>query len=141
MDLEQRITRLEDIEAIKQLKARYCEISDDMHNPDRITSIFTEDAIWECPDFGKAVGHQAIRQQFISFQKMFSFSQHNVTNPIIAIDGNRAEGTWYIIGPWTNSEDGKEMWMTAKYEERYVKAEGQWKFQHVKVVVRMVADR
>ena len=32
-ELEQRITRLEDIEAIKQLKARYCEICDDMHNP------------------------------------------------------------------------------------------------------------
>ena len=30
-ELEQRITRLEDIEAIKQLKALYCEISDDDH--------------------------------------------------------------------------------------------------------------
>src|SRR5262245_34363360 len=41
-DLNKRITRLEDIEAIKQLKARYCEICDDNHNPDRITSVFTE---------------------------------------------------------------------------------------------------
>ena len=30
-DLEARITRLEDIEAIKQLKARYAEICDDLH--------------------------------------------------------------------------------------------------------------
>ena len=51
--LERRITRLEDLESIKQLKALYCEICDDDHNPDRITSIFTEDGIWE----GRGIGH------------------------------------------------------------------------------------
>ncbi|MBC8549533.1 MAG: nuclear transport factor 2 family protein [Nitrospira sp.] len=100
MDLEQRITRLEDIEAIKQLKARYCEICDDMHNPDRITSVFAVDAIWECPDFGKAEGHDAIRELFQGFRKMFSFSQHNVMNPIIEVTGDRATGTWNTMGPW-----------------------------------------
>ena len=35
-ELQARIARLEDIEAIKQLKALYCEICDDDHNPDRI---------------------------------------------------------------------------------------------------------
>lgn len=44
-ELEARITRIEDLEAIKQLKARYCEICDEDHNPDRITSVFSEDAI------------------------------------------------------------------------------------------------
>ena len=38
--LEARITRLEDIEAIKKLKAIYCDICDDMHNPDRIGALF-----------------------------------------------------------------------------------------------------
>ena len=66
-DLEKRITRLEDIEAIKQLKALYCEICDDMHNPDRIASVFAEDAIWESPDFGQAKGHDEIRQLFQNY--------------------------------------------------------------------------
>ena len=82
-ELEKRITRLEDIEAIKQLKARYCEICDDMHNPDRVASVFAEDAIWESADFGKAEGHEAIRELFRKFQSTFSFSQHNIMNPII----------------------------------------------------------
>ena len=56
-ELEKRITRIEDIEAIKQLKARYCDICDDMHNPDRIASVFAEDGIWESGDFGVAQGH------------------------------------------------------------------------------------
>jgi hypothetical protein len=41
-DLEARITRLEDIEAIKYLKALYCDICDDRHNPDRITSCLSK---------------------------------------------------------------------------------------------------
>lgn len=141
MDLEQRITRLEDIEAIKQLKARYCEICDDMHNPDRITSVFAENGIWESPDFGKAQGHDAIRELFQGFQNMFSFSQHNITNPIIEVTGNRATGIWYIMGPWTNTEDEKEIWMTARYEDDYVKVDGVWKYQHLRAAVRMIADR
>ena len=87
-DLNKRITRLEDIEAIKQLKARYCEICDDNHNPDRITSVFSEDAIWEGRGIGKAEGHAAIRELFAGFQKMMSFTQHMVVNPVIEIDGD-----------------------------------------------------
>ena len=52
-ELEQRLTRMEDIEAIKQLKAEYCDICDDDHNPGRITTIFAEDGIWEAKGFGK----------------------------------------------------------------------------------------
>src|SRR5208337_4895135 len=55
-EIERRLTRLEDIEAIKQLKARYCEICDDDHNPDRITLVFAEDGIWESAEFGNRQG-------------------------------------------------------------------------------------
>ena len=107
-ELEKRLIRMEDIEAIKQLKALYCEICDDDHNPDRITTIFVEDGIWEAGDFGKGQGHAAIRELFQGFQKMISFSQHMVMNPIIKVDGDRATGTWYFLGPFTfGKSDGK----------------------------------
>ena len=140
-ELERRITRLEDIEAIKQLKARYCEICDDGHNPDRVTSVFAEDAIWESADFGKAQGHEEIRELFRGFQKMFSFSQHNIMNPIIKVDGDRATGVWYIMGPWTYSETNDEKWFALRYDDDYVKVNGEWKYQHLRVALRMVADR
>ncbi|MFT4562085.1 MAG: ketosteroid isomerase-like protein [Gammaproteobacteria bacterium] len=140
-DLEKRITRLEDIEAIKQLKALYCEICDDMHNPDRIASVFAEDAIWESPDFGQAKGHDEIRQLFQNFKDKFSFSQHNIMNPRVEVDGNSATGIWYIAGPWTETEGSKETWMMARYDDDYVKIDGQWKYQHLRVKVRMLADR
>ena len=74
MTLEERITRLEDIEAIKQLKVKYSHICDDDHNPDTIASVFVEDGIWESPDFGKARGHAEIHALFQKFKNMFDFS-------------------------------------------------------------------
>src|SRR5689334_5957723 len=97
-ELERRIQVLEDIEAIKKLKAVYCDICDDDHNPDRITGIFAEDGIWEGGDFGKAQGHNAIRELFKHFQKLISFSQHNIFNPQIEVSGDKAKGTWYLLG-------------------------------------------
>jgi hypothetical protein len=139
--LEKRITRLEDIEAIKQLKALYCEICDDMHNPDRVTGLFAQDGIWESADFGKAQGHAQIRELFSKFRDMFSFSQHNIMNPRIEVNGNRATGIWYIMGPWTYTENNDEKWLALRYDDDYVKIDGQWKYQHLRVALRMVADR
>lgn len=142
-DLLQRLTRMEDIEAIKQLKALYCDICDDLHNPDRVTSVFVEDGIWESPDFGKATGHAEIRQLFQNFRDTFSFSQHNIMNPRIQVDvnGDRATGIWYIMGPWTYAETGEKKWFALRYEDEYVKVNGEWKYQHLRVYLRMVADR
>ena len=41
-DLEARVRRLEDIEAIKQLKARYCALCDAGYDADGIAPLFTE---------------------------------------------------------------------------------------------------
>ena len=140
-DLEQRIARLEDIEAIKQLKARYSHICDDDHNPKRIASVFAEDGIWESPDVGQAQGHEEIIELFRGFEKLFTFSQHNMMNPIIEVDGNNATGIWYIMGPWTLTENDEEKWMALRYDDDYVKIAGEWKYQHLRVVLRMTANR
>jgi hypothetical protein len=140
-ELEKRITRLEDIEAIKQLKVRYSHICDDDHNPDTIASVFAEDGIWESADFGIAKGHEEIRELFRNFRKMFNFSQHNMMNPLIEVNGNRATGVWYIMGPWTYTENNEEKWLALRYDDEYVKINGEWKYQHLRVALRMVADR
>ena len=140
-ELEKRITRLEDIEAIKQLKARYCHICDDTHNPETIASVFAEDGIWESDDFGKAQGHRDKRALFSSFRELFTFSQHNISNPVIQVKDTHATGIWYIMGPWTIAENNKEIWMAARYDDDYVKINGEWKYQHLRVDLRMKIDR
>ena len=141
MDLQARITRLEDLEAIRQLKARYCEICDDDHDPERITDIFTEDAVWEGRGIGRAEGHDEIRALFRRFQKTISFSQHMTMNPVIEVDGETAKGTWYFFGPFTMTEGDRALWQACRYHEDYRKVDGEWKIAHLQVrAPRMSAD-
>ncbi|HKA01246.1 MAG TPA: nuclear transport factor 2 family protein [Candidatus Solibacter sp.] len=138
-ELGKRIVILEDIEAIKKLKARYCSVCDDDHNPNEIVKLFAEDGIWEGAGMGAHKGHAAIRALFESFKERISFSQHNVMNPIIEVDGDRAKGQWYFLGPFTFRKGNRQMWLAARYEEDYVKKNGEWKFQHLRAIGRMTA--
>lgn len=132
-ELLARITRIEDIEAIKQLKALYCEICDDDHNPDRIVTIFTDDCIWEGRGIGRADGHIELRELFSRFRDMMSFSQHMAMNPRIEVDGDRAEGTWYFLGPFTFRDGNQAKWQAARYNEVYAKKDGEWKIKDLRV--------
>jgi hypothetical protein len=132
-EFEARLTRMEDIEAIKQLKALYCEICDDDHNPDRIVTIFTEDGVWEGRGIGTATGHAEIRALFERFQKMMSFSQHMTMNPRIEVNGERAKGTWYFFGPFTFRENNQAKWQATRYHEDYAKVNGVWKIKHLRI--------
>ena len=138
-ELERRITVLEDIEAIRRLKARYCAVCDDNHNPDMITTLFAEEGIWEGADIGAHQGHAAIRKLFESFRDRISFSHHNVMNPIIEVDGDRAKGSWYFLGPFTFRKGNRAYWLAARYEDDYIKVNGEWKFQHLRAIGRMAA--
>src|SRR6516162_1275169 len=138
-ELEKRITVLEDIEEIKKLKARYCAVCDDNHNPDMITTLFAEDGIWEGADVGAHRGHAAIRKLFEGFRDRISFSQHNVMNPRIEVDGDRARGIWYFLGPFTFRKDNGARWIAARYDDDYVKVNGVWLYQHLRATVRIVA--
>ena len=137
MDLAQRIARLEDIEAIRQLKATYCEICDDSHNPDRIVTIFTEDGIWEGRGIGTARGHAEIRQLFERFASMMDFTQHMTLNPKITINGDEASATWYFFGPFRfrakAEQPANAKWQAARYHETYRRVDGEWKIAHLKI--------
>ncbi len=131
--LHTRLTRIEDLEAIKQLKALYCEICDDGHDPERIVTVFAADAIWEGRGIGKAQGHGEIQALFAGFRDSISYSQHMVMNPRITIDGDRAQGTWYFWGAFTFVSGNQAKWQAARYQEDYVKQHGEWKIQHLRV--------
>jgi hypothetical protein len=62
-DLEKRIAEIEDIEAIRKLKGRYC-LYVDQRNEDGWISLFTQDGVWESDKFGVHEGREAIRTLF-----------------------------------------------------------------------------
>lgn len=133
-DLAARIQRLEDIEAIKQLKALYCEICDDNHDPDRIVTLFTRDGVWEGRGIGTAHGHAEIHALFERFRDLMGFTQHMTMNPRIEVEGDRARGTWYFFGPFTfNGDPATAKWQAARYRETYARIAGAWKIEHLQV--------
>jgi SnoaL-like domain len=138
-ELEKRLTVLQDIEAIKRLKAEYCDICDDAHNQDRMVAIFAEDGIWEGKGLWRAQGHADIRKLAKSFAERISFSQHNVFNPRIEVNGNAAHGRWNFLGPFTFRKGNRQIWLAAFYEDDFVKVDGVWKFQYFGALVRMTA--
>ena len=130
-ELAARVQVLEDIEAIKKLKARYCAAAD-QRDEDAFVGCFTADATWDGGDFGRYQGQEAIREFFRSIPNALSYAVHYVMNPQIEVDGERATGRWYLLEPCTMLEGGEQaVWGAAFYEEEYVKTEDGWKMSNL----------
>ena len=132
-DLEARLKVLEDVEAIKRLKARYCAYCDDNYDAAGIAALFTEDAVWDGGMRGRAEGREEIREFFKRSPDRISFAVHMVTNSMVEVDGNTAKGTWYLFQPCTWTEGNRAVWGSAKYHEEYVRVDGDWKFRNLKL--------
>ncbi len=131
--LAQRIQRLEDIEAIKQLKARYAALCDANYDADALAALFTEDAIWDGETLGRAVGRDGIRQFFRGSSQRMAFAIHHIVSPIIEVTGDTATGSWYLFQACTYRDGNQAVWGAATYNDRYVREADGWKFQHVHI--------
>ena len=132
--LEQRLDRLESIEAIKQLKARYCAGCDDDHNPDTLAALFEDDAVWEATSNGRYEGIAAIRGFFSDLRASGRIrnSAHHAINPIIEADGDLATGHWRLVMLYTANVPGggvQYLRIIGWYRERYRRSNGRWRFQ------------
>ena len=132
-DIERRLRALEDMEDIKRLKARYCAYCDDNYDADNIASLFTEDAVWDGGERGRADGREGIRNFFVNASQRLPFAVHMVMNPIIEVDGDTATGIWYLFQACTYADGNQAVWGSARYDEEYVRVDGVWKFKHLKL--------
>lgn len=127
--LARRIQVLEDIEAIKQLKAEYADACDDMYNPRRMRDLFTKDAVWdgEKEGFGKYVGLDEVCGFFAAAKDSLKFGVHFFLQPRIKIKSKtEAEGVFYL---WQTSTmvSGKDIFLAGKEYDTYRKENGKWK--------------
>jgi hypothetical protein len=134
-ELEKTVQRLADIEDIKQLKARYASACDDNYNPDTLAPLFAEDAVWDGSTMGFAEGRESIREFFAAASALVPFAVHQVSNPLIEIDGDTATGEWFLWQPMVFQ--GQALWMSAVYHDKYVRQDGKWLYQHLKLNIRM----
>jgi len=144
--LEARIARLEDIESIRQLKHQYSVYCDHGYDADGMTSLFTEDAVWDSNKFGTYEGRDAIHGFIKEVGKEILFALHYMNNELIEIapDGQTARGSWILLEPATmtraDSDENDSVIITAEYDDEFVKVDGEWKFKRVKANFRTVAN-
>jgi hypothetical protein len=141
-DIELRIARLEAAEAIRNLKARYCELCDSGYRADELATLFTDDATWDGgSSLGVHEGRAAIRQFFNTMPSIVSFAIHHVTNPRIevAADANTATGHWLLLQTATDSNTRRAFWYAATYEDEYVRLGADWRFRRVVLSPRFLA--
>ena len=131
-ELEARIRRLEDIEAIRQLKARYCLLADRGYDgagdDDRaFAELFAEDGVFEA-SAGPIVGRKAIEARC---KKFHPFGFHVVMNPVIVVDGDTASASWSALVPST-TVDETALLVAGRYEEELVRTADGWRYAQVR---------
>lgn len=145
-DLRQNVTRLEDLEEIKQMIVTYARGADRGNDPKIIAPLFAEESSWECKGFGKYEG----RDRLTAFLKAIAGARiwwvlHYMISPQIdvAADGQTAEAFWYLwapnIVPNQDTNEPEPNWVGATYEADLVKLEGKWFFRRMELILNMAS--
>lgn len=132
--LEERIQRLEDIEAIRRLKRRYARLVDAHGSAQEYAALFTEDAVKDPGPLGTVIqGRKAIEEYFDRAKGAFPWFLHFLCGETIDVEssGTEAAGHWYLWEPATLGDQA--VWIAITYDERYRKVGGQWYFAYSKL--------
>jgi SnoaL-like domain len=145
--IEERLARLEDIEAIKNLKARYAYHCDHGYDADGMASLFVEDSLWTSNSFGTYHGRAAIHEFQSKISSEILWALHFMICPVVDVsdDGQTATGTFYLIEFATMTRPGggadkDAVVMSAVYTDSFVREKGEWRFKSVSVEFHQVSD-
>lgn len=132
--LLQRLDVLESEAAIRRLMAEYLDARDmGTASGTHIAGLFSADGIWEgvgrlAQVLGSHQGRDAIERRFSA---PLPFTVHFLTNESITVNGDTAVGTWRFLQ--ATVYQGQAVWVGGGYHNDFVRVQGQWKFQHVRI--------
>jgi hypothetical protein len=129
--LRRRLVRLEDLEAIRRLKARYLNACD-QQDPESAKSCFAEGEV--VIDMGH-VGVFRSREEFAALYKAAGchphvLDLHHGGNPEIEhLDDTHAKGLWSLDYRNINTKDKTVTFVSLLYHDEYEKIGGEWKIR------------
>jgi hypothetical protein len=132
-ELEQRIRNLEDIEAIRKLKAKYWRCIDrKLFN--ELEECFTEDVI---VDYGPDMQFQGRKEALQFFREILGNDSVITVHAgygaeIEIISDSTAKGVW-ALSDYVITEPDSKMKGWAHYEDEYLKENGKWKKKSTKI--------
>lgn len=135
--LEARVRALEDLEAIRALKAHYF-LSCDRKDPQAVAACFMPGEV--LIDYG-AIGVFHHRDELVELFTRMACHEHIVemhhgVNPnITVVDGSHAHGTWGLFYHQINTRERTVTQLGAYYEDDYRKLDGAWKIANTRCVV------
>ncbi|WP_300681891.1 nuclear transport factor 2 family protein [Nocardioides sp.] len=135
--LEERIARLEAIEAIRQLKHRYLRACD-LKEPDTFRECFV--AHGATVDYGPRIGRfedaDGIAAVFAKIAlervdgELVIFDMHHGLHPDIEVESDtRATGRWTLRFRQVDRRAGTERVSAIEYDDTYVVEDGRWRIQ------------
>ena len=128
MNVEQRLARLEAIEAIKQLKSRYFHACD-TKQPELVRQCFASGEI--DLRYGR-IGDFTDREQLVAVFSELACHEHIVEmhhgqNPRIEVhDDRRASGRWGLYYHLIDTRQNTVTQLAGFYDDQYVCVDGQW---------------
>jgi ketosteroid isomerase-like protein len=130
--LDARLKKLEDIEAIRELRMQYhyC-INESMF--DRTADVFTEDAYVDFEQVATAKGREAIRDLLIRLAQSLTIVKQFIHNHMVTVDGDTASGISYLDARY--AQDGKSIIAAVKFAEKYRRIPAGWKISEMVVKI------
>jgi hypothetical protein len=128
MTLEQRLQRLEDDRAIRDLKARYLRACD-AKDPETVRDcLLPEGAVIAYDGFPAFEGRDAFVAVYAEMGCAAGvFDIHHGANGVIAFDGlDRARGQWSLLFHNINLAARTLTQMGVEYEDVYLRQDGRW---------------
>ncbi|MDQ8018461.1 MAG: nuclear transport factor 2 family protein [Bordetella sp.] len=130
-----RVERLESLEAIRTLRARYHELVNEDEGA-RLYELFAPDATVAYNGRPEVRGREAIRRFFETFPVQHArqfMHQHE-----IRWEGDRATGHCYLDGRPVSQ--GRSLYVVGRFDDEYVRLDGRWLFQRVVLTVHYMIE-
>jgi len=129
-DLERRLRRLEDLEAVRALDAQYCRALDDGDWP-TLVDLFVDDG--EFVGLSSARGHVELLTFFAGLAGTgLTAFWHHVSNLEIALDGDHAQVRSFLWQPCVLA--GAPHVAGGRYYDELVRTGGAWRYCRKQVV-------
>ena len=142
-EIVQRLSKLEDIEKIKELRGfRFPMAGDPEMDVEAALRLFTDDGVAEYTgSIGQARGQAELRAFFERDPVNSRFHLFVPGKIRVADDLKTGTGIWFMMetarAPSSKTGRNEPVWVQAVFDDEYAKVEGEWKLQRYKCDIRM----
>ncbi|MAG33952.1 MAG: hypothetical protein CL908_23985 [Deltaproteobacteria bacterium] len=129
--LREEVRHLRDREAIRQLTHNYMQAMHDARWDDAV-GCFASEASYDHGILGELQTKEDIRQFYLEFMPRYEdaggWAFDVLGNPVIDVDGDTAEGRWFLLTLLIDPDSQKPAWSIATLDYEYIRENDEWKF-------------